>query len=68
MVFILALSACSGNNAEELFETAQFEELQNNQEHAMQLYEEIIEKYAGSAYAQHATKRLAELRKDITNR
>jgi hypothetical protein len=41
----LALAGCSGNGAKELFETAQFEELQNNQEHARQLYEEIIKKY-----------------------
>ena len=68
MICILALSACSGNRAEELFETAQFEELQRNHEHAMELYEEIVEKHAGSEYAKKAEDRLSELRKKETNR
>ncbi len=63
IVFILTLPACSANNAQELFETAQFEELQNNHEHAKQLYEEIIIKYGGSEHAKKAGERLSELRK-----
>jgi outer membrane protein assembly factor BamD (BamD/ComL family) len=68
MVCVLAVSACSENKAGELFETAQFEELQRNHEHAMQLYKEIIEKHAGSEYAKKAEDRLSELRKNETNR
>jgi outer membrane protein assembly factor BamD (BamD/ComL family) len=64
MVFSLALSGCSGQKAEELFETAQFEELQKNQKHARQLYQEIIDKYPKSEYAKKAEERLAALRKD----
>ncbi len=65
-VCVLAIQACSGNNVGELFETAQFEELQRNHEHAIQLYEEIIEKHAGSEYAKKAEARLSELRNDKT--
>jgi outer membrane protein assembly factor BamD (BamD/ComL family) len=44
-----------------IFETAQFEEVQNNQEHAKQLYSEIIAKYPESEYAKKAKERLSEL-------
>jgi TolA-binding protein len=57
----ISLSGCSGNRAAELFETAQFEEVQNNQEHAKQLYSEIIAKYPESEYAKKAKERLSEL-------
>lgn len=57
----LLLSGCTGNKAAELFETAQFEEVQNNKEHAMQLYDEIIRKYPDSDYAKKARERLAVL-------
>ena len=59
----LVLSACSDNRAQELFETAELEELQHNQDHARQLYEEIISKYPNSEYAKNAEERLAALQK-----
>jgi outer membrane protein assembly factor BamD (BamD/ComL family) len=58
--FILCLggmSACSENRAEELFKTAEFEELQNNREHALQLYEEILKQYPESSFAEKARVR-----------
>ena len=58
----LFIAGCSGNKAGELFETAKFEELQNNREHAIQLYEEIVKQYPGSEHARKAEKRLAELK------
>ena len=61
MVFVLALSSCSGKKAEEMYETAQFEELQTNYPHARQLYEEIIKKYPESEYAAQAAERLKAL-------
>ena len=61
MVLGMALSCCSGNQAEELFETAKLEELQDNQEHAKKLYEEIIRDYPGSEYAKDAQARLSAL-------
>lgn len=54
-------SACSADQAKDLFETAQFEELQNNREHAEQLYKEIISKYPDSTYSRKAAARLAEI-------
>ena len=61
MIAGLSIAGCSGNNAKELFETAQLEELQNNRNHAIKLYREIIEKDPGSPYAGKARKRLDAL-------
>ena len=58
MIAGLSIEGCSGNNAKELFETAQLEELQNNRDHAIKLYREIIEKDPESEYAGQARKRL----------
>jgi hypothetical protein len=57
----LAISNCSGNNAEELFETAKLEELQDNREHAKRLYEDVIRAYPDSRYATEAQARLSAL-------
>ena len=54
--------ACSGDRGRELFDTAKFEEVQNNREHARELYEEIVKKYPKSEYAQQAEERLKELK------
>jgi len=62
-IALLAGSGCTGNKAEELFETAQFEEKQNNQEHARQLYEEILREYPKSDAAKAADARLRELQR-----
>lgn len=60
----LALAGCSGDHrAEELFETAKFEELQDNRKHAQKLYEEIINAYPKSQYAKEARARLSALEK-----
>jgi outer membrane protein assembly factor BamD (BamD/ComL family) len=61
LAFVLA--ACSGNNASELYETAKFEELQNNREHAIQLYEQVIVRHPSSDYAIRAKERIDELKK-----
>lgn len=62
IVAFVALSGCSGNNVSQLFETAKFEELQNNKEHAVQLYEEIITKHPQSEFADKAKERLSVLK------
>ena len=64
VVAVISLSGCSGNRAEELFETAQLEELQNNEDHAKKLYQEIVAKYPDSEYARNARDRLSEMQKD----
>ena len=61
MVLLGLVAACTSDKSKELFETAQFEEKQNNQEHAKQLYQEIITKYPKSPLAKQAEERLATL-------
>ncbi|MBW1911737.1 MAG: hypothetical protein JRI43_00940 [Deltaproteobacteria bacterium] len=62
MIAAFAFSGCSDKKAKELFEIAQFEELQKNQVHARQLYEEIINKYPETDYAGKAEERLSVLK------
>lgn len=59
---ILATAACSADNGKQQLETAQFEEKQNNREHAIKLYEEVVKKYPGSANAKTAQERLNVLK------
>ncbi len=59
--FIIAAAGCSDNKPSELFETARFEEVQNNEEHAVKLYREIIRKYPSSEEAKKAAERLSEI-------
>lgn len=58
----LVLAGCTGDQGQELFETAQFEERQNNQAHAGELYEQIVKQYPNSEVAKKATERLAQLK------
>ncbi len=60
-VIALGLSGCTGDSAKDMFETAQFEERQNNQVHAKELYEAIIKDYPNSDYAKKASERLDQL-------
>ena len=60
--FLFSLVACGGSGAKELYETAQFEELQNNHKHALQLYEEILRDYSGSEYAKKSGERIIKLK------
>jgi len=60
---VLASAGCAGDKSKELFETAQFEEKQHNNEHAEKLYAEIIAKYPDSPLAKKAQERLAVLKK-----
>ncbi|MCE7963798.1 hypothetical protein FBQ96_07400 [Nitrospirales bacterium NOB] len=60
-VFLLAGTACSSDQAAELLETAQFEERQHNEAHAVEIYKEILSRYPASPAAQTAKTRLAQL-------
>ena len=62
ILLAIVLAACSGQKASELYDTAKFEELQNNREHAIQLYEQIIVRYPSSDYAVKAKERLDMLK------
>ena len=56
----LLLAACGGG-AGELYETAQFEELQRNTKHARELYQEILRKYPDAPEAAKAKEHLVAL-------
>ena len=56
----IGIAGC-GESPQQMFETAQFEELQNNQKHARELYERIIQKHPDSEFAKKAALRLAKL-------
>jgi TolA-binding protein len=58
----LALPGCSDRKAAELYETAKFEELQNNREHALKLYERIIVAYPSSDFAIKAKERIDDIK------
>ncbi len=58
----LTLAGCSGDTVKEVFETAQLEELQNNYDHAKELYRNIIEKHPESEYAAKAREKLDALK------
>jgi outer membrane protein assembly factor BamD (BamD/ComL family) len=58
----LTLAGCSGDTVKADFETAQLEELQNNYDHAKELYRNIIEKHPESEYAAKAREKLDALK------
>ena len=59
---LLFVTACSGSGAKDLYETAKFEELQNNHRHALQLYEEIVRDYPASEFAKKSEGRILKLK------
>ncbi len=59
-VSVLGLSGC-GEDPKQLFETAQFEEEQNNRAHARELYERIVQSHPESDWARRAKTRLVEM-------
>ena len=63
LLFVTALNllSCSNQKAEELYKTAQFEELQTNWEYAGQIYERIIANHPNSEYADKSKARLSAL-------
>ena len=61
VLFGLLAGGCGDHGGKELFETAQFEEKQNNVAHAKELYQDILAKYPQSEYARKAETRLRQL-------
>jgi TolA-binding protein len=61
VLFAAFTVGCSDKGAQELYMTAQFEERQNNLQHAKDLYQEITTKYPSSDYAKDAHARLTIL-------
>jgi outer membrane protein assembly factor BamD (BamD/ComL family) len=61
VLLLVGATACSGDKAKELLETAELEERQMNLPHAKQLYEEVLRLYPSSKEAETARARLAKL-------
>jgi outer membrane protein assembly factor BamD (BamD/ComL family) len=62
-VYLLLLLVGCGDNAKDLYDTAELEEKQNNKPQATKLYRRIVEEYPDSSYANQAKTRLTELEK-----
>lgn len=63
LAICFSMAGCSGDGGRSLYDTAQFEEKQNNIDHAVSLYKEIVSKYPDSPYAAKAAEQLAKLGK-----
>lgn len=61
-VCLMTLNGCNAENGKQQLETAQFEEKQNNKEHAIKLYEEVVSTYPSSPNAKIAQERLDALK------
>ncbi len=59
---LLGVWGC-GEDLQQSFDTAQFEEQQGNQTHAIELYQHIIQSDPESELAKKARERLVELKK-----
>jgi outer membrane protein assembly factor BamD (BamD/ComL family) len=57
---LLGLLIACGEDPRQLYETALFEEQQQNQAHAQELYERIIQQHPDSEFAEKARQRLEE--------
>ena len=55
---LLGMLIACGEDPGQIFETARFEEQQNNRAHAQELYEQIIQQHPDSEYAEKARQRL----------
>jgi hypothetical protein len=64
LALVMGVLLACGEDPQQLFETAQFEEQQHNQAHAKELYERILRDHAKSPIAQKAEARLMELQKE----
>ena len=63
LMLALPLAGC-GDGAKEMFETAQFEEVQNNREHARKLYNRILRDHPDSPFAARARERLTAMERE----
>ncbi len=61
LVLAVALAGCSSGGAQEMYDTAQLEEVQDNPENAAKIYRKLIEQYPDSLQAEKARSRLEAL-------
>ena len=62
LALLLGVLMGCGEDPQQLFDTAQFEEQQHNQAHARELYERILRDHPDSLVARKAQERLKEIR------
>ncbi len=67
VIFLGLLIGC-GEDPRQIFETAQFEEQQNNRAHARELYEHIIQDHPDSEFAEKARQRLENWKRENSER
>ena len=60
---LLIVAGCFKDGGQALIDTAELELKQNNLEHAVQLYWQVLEKYPNSKYTKIANKKLLEISK-----
>lgn len=60
MLLAATLAGCGGG-ADELMETAAFEEVQRNHAHARELYQRVVDRFPGTPQAERAAERLRAL-------
>ncbi len=58
---VMVLGSCGGDSPKSMFDTAQLEELQNNPKHAIEIYEEIVNKYPNTEFAKKSKERIEKL-------
>jgi len=63
LALVMGVLVACGEDPQQLFETAQFEEQQHNQAHAQELYQRILRDHPASPVAPKAEERLKELKK-----
>jgi hypothetical protein len=64
LILVMGVLLACGEDPQQLFDTAQFEEQQHNQAHARELYERILRDHAESPVARKAQERLDEWKKE----
>jgi outer membrane protein assembly factor BamD (BamD/ComL family) len=61
LLLTVVLLACSDQKAQEWYDTAQLEELQNSPDRARELYQRIVDEYPDNSLSEKATERLAAI-------
>lgn len=61
LLTVVLLPACSGQQAQEWYDTAQLEELQNSPDRARELYQRIVDEYPDNSLSKKAAERLAAI-------
>jgi hypothetical protein len=64
LALVMGIFVACGEDPQQLFETAKFEEQQHNQAHAQELYQRILRDHPASPVARKVEERLKELKNE----